>query len=80
MKLAWPQAGGVSGKLLRVARGTYTPLVESRFGKHPPAPSKVVEAMAQQYGEVVAPHGASAANVLGLTQQVPIRDLSHDRT
>lgn len=63
------------GKLLRVARGAYVAPVSSRFGTRAPAPEKVVEALAAQSGEVVAPHGATAANALGLTQQVPIREV-----
>lgn len=31
--------------------------------------------MAAQSGEIVVPHGASAANALGLTQQVPTREV-----
>ena len=64
-----------AGKLLRVARGIYVAPVSSRFGTRAPAPEKVVKAMAEQSGEVVAPHGARAANALGLTQQVPIREV-----
>lgn len=64
-----------AGKLLRVARGAYVAPVSSRFGSRPPAPEKVVKALAQQSGEIVVPHGASAANALGLTQQVPIREV-----
>lgn len=63
------------GRLIRAARGTYVMPVSSRFGTRPPAPEKVVQALAVQNGEVVAPHGARAANALGLTQQVPIRDV-----
>ena len=63
------------GKLLRVARGTYVTPVSSRFGTRAPSPEKVVHALAAQSGEVVTPHGASAANTLGLTQQVPIREV-----
>lgn len=63
------------GKLLRVARGAYVTPVSSRFGTRAPAPEKVVQALAAQSGEVVTPHGASAANALGLTQQVPIREV-----
>lgn len=37
-----------------------------------PAPEKVVAALAAQSGQISVPHGASAANALGLTQQVPI--------
>lgn len=63
------------GKLLRVARGTYVTPVSSRFGTRAPSPEKVVHALAAQSGDVVTPHGASAANTLGLTQQVPIREV-----
>lgn len=64
-----------AGKLLRVARGTYAAPVASRFGARAPSPEKVVQALAEQRGETVVPHGASAANALGLTQQVPIREV-----
>jgi hypothetical protein len=64
-----------AGKLLRVARGAYVAPVSSRFGARTPAPGKVVKALASRDGEVIVPHGASAANVLGLTPQVPIREV-----
>jgi hypothetical protein len=63
------------GKLIRAARGTYVAPVSGRFGTRPPAPDKVVASLAAQSGDVVAPHGAAAANALGLTQQVPIREV-----
>jgi hypothetical protein len=63
------------GKLLRVGRGIYVTPVSSRFGTREPAPEKVVQSLAVQSGEVVTPHGANAANALGLTQQVPIREV-----
>ena len=64
-----------SGSLIRAGRGLYIRPVESRFGQHPPEVSKVVEAIAAQRGERVAPHGAAAANELGLTTQVPVREI-----
>ncbi len=64
-----------AGKLLRVARGVYSTPVSGRFGSRAPAPEKVVQALAEQGSEIVVPHGASAANALGLTQQVPIREV-----
>lgn len=64
-----------AGRLLRVARGAYTAPVSSRFGLRAPAPEKIVKALAEQSGEIVVPHGASAANALGLTQQVPLREV-----
>src|SRR6204780_2110175 len=63
------------GTLMRAGRGIYVRPVESRFGARPPVASKVVEAIAAQRGESVAPHGAAAANELGLTTQVPVREV-----
>ncbi|MBS0344468.1 MAG: type IV toxin-antitoxin system AbiEi family antitoxin domain-containing protein [Proteobacteria bacterium] len=63
------------GKLLRAARGTYVMPVTNRFGTRAPSPDKVVQSLAAQSGEVVTPHGANAANALGLTQQVPVREV-----
>ena len=51
-----------AGKLLRVARGIYIAPISSRFGTRTPAPEKVVKAMAEQSGDIVAPHGACAAS------------------
>lgn len=63
------------GSLMRAGRGIYIRPVESRFGTRPPMVSKVVEGIATQRGESVAPHGAAAANELGLTTQVPVREV-----
>lgn len=63
------------GKLLRVARGIYVKPVASRFGLRAPSSETVVQSLAMQSGEVLTPHGANAANALGLTQQVPIREV-----
>lgn len=62
-------------KLLRIARGAYVAPISSRFGTRAPSPEKVVAALAANAGQLTAPHGASAANALGLTQQVPIREV-----
>lgn len=71
-----------SGELLRVSRGIYVAPVLSRFGKRSPSPEKVAQAVAEQSGETLVPHGANSANALGLTQQVPTREvfLSSGRT
>jgi hypothetical protein len=63
-----------SGSLLRAGRGVYVKPVESRFGTRPPTSTKVVEGLAEQ-GETIVPHGAAAANALGLTTQVPVREV-----
>jgi len=62
-----------SGKLIRAARGIYVVPVESRFGTRPPSPHAVARALPHVLGEPVEPHGAAAANRLGLTTQVPVR-------
>ena len=61
------------GQLLRAGRGLYVVPIESRFGTRAPSVEKVVEAVAAQRGETIAPSGAAAANALGLTTQVPVR-------
>lgn len=61
------------GQLLRAGRGLYVRPVETRFGKRPPSVEHVVQALAGSKGEVIASHGAAAANTLGLTTQVPMR-------
>jgi hypothetical protein len=62
------------GSLIRVDRGLYVRPVMGRFGVRPPEPAKVVQAIAEQCGENAVPHGAAAANKLGLTTQVPVRE------
>jgi len=64
-----------AGRLLRVGRGLYVAPVTSRFGTRSPAPEKVVAAVAHQKGEIALSHGAAAANALGLTTQVPVREV-----
>lgn len=63
------------GKLMRVGRGTYVHPVTSRFGTRPPAALKVAESLAEREGEIAVPHGAAAANSLGLTTQVPVKEV-----
>jgi len=64
------------GHLLRVGRGTYTRPVSGRFGVRPPSAEAIIEAIESTTGEVVVSHGAAEANALGLTTQVPTREVS----
>jgi Family of unknown function (DUF6088) len=64
-----------TGHLLRASRGVYVLPVTSRFGTRAPEVSKVVGEWAAQRGETVVGHGAGAANALGLTTQVPVRQI-----
>lgn len=61
------------GQLLRVGRGMYVRPIETRFGTRTPAVGQILEGIATAKGETIATHGATAANSLGLTTQVPIR-------
>jgi hypothetical protein len=63
------------GQLLRAGRGVYLLPVTSRFGTRAPSVQTAVEALAAQRGEIIVSSGAAAANMLGLTTQVPIRSV-----
>lgn len=63
------------GQLIRIGRGAYVAPITSRFGSRPPAVEKTVKSLAKKTGEIVVSHGAAAANTLGLTTQVPIREI-----
>ncbi|MGI4730631.1 MAG: DUF6088 family protein, partial [Janthinobacterium lividum] len=63
------------GQLIRAGRGVYLRPVTSRFGTRAPSVQQAVEALASQRGEVIVTSGAAAANMLGLTTQVPVRSV-----
>ena len=60
-------------ELIPLYRGVYVRPIKSRFGIRAPSAAKVVEAIAATRAETVVPHGAAAANSLGLTTQVPTK-------
>jgi Family of unknown function (DUF6088) len=60
-------------ELMPLYRGVYVRPVKTRFGMRAPAAEKVIEAIAATRAETVVPHGAAAANALGLTTQVPTK-------
>lgn len=63
------------GALLRVGRGTYVKPIKGKFGSRAPSTASMVKGLAEQRGETIVGHGAAAANRLGLTQQVPAREV-----
>jgi hypothetical protein len=63
------------GQLLRVGRGMYALPVPGRFGSRAPSTESVVEAIESAQGEAIVPNGAAEANALGLTMQVPVREV-----
>lgn len=64
-----------SGELLRAGRGVYVLPVKGKFGTRAPEVAKVVQEWASQRGETVVGSGATAANALGLTTQVSVRQV-----
>ncbi len=63
------------GRLMRVARGMYVAVTTSRFGPVPPPIDMVIQSLAQITGHAIVRHGAAVANALGLTTQVPVRQI-----
>jgi hypothetical protein len=63
------------GRLIRAGRGVYLRPVASQFGTRMPSVEQAIEALASQRGETIVSNGAAAANVLGLTTQVPVRSV-----
>ena len=64
-----------AGRLLRVWRGVYVRFAETRWGPCPPGVHEILRSLAALWGETIVPAGGSAANVLGLTTQNPIRSV-----
>jgi len=64
-----------SGALARIGRGLYVRPTSGRFGPRSPSAGKVVNTLASATGEIIAAHGAVAANALGLTTQTPVRTI-----
>jgi predicted transcriptional regulator of viral defense system len=62
------------GVVRRLRRGLYDyPKVSKRLGLLSPSPDSVAGALARQTGSKVQVSGARAANILGLTDQVPAK-------
>jgi len=60
-------------ELMSIDWGIYVKPVKTRFGTRAPAAEKVIESFAATRAETIVPHGAAAANSLGLTTQVPTK-------
>lgn len=63
------------GKLLRVGRGIYALPINGRFGLRPPSTDSVLKAIEVASGETIVASGAAEANAMGLTLQVPTREV-----
>jgi hypothetical protein len=63
-----------SGEIRRLARGLYDyPRKHPDFGEMPPSVNRVTAALAEKDNLKIQPSGAYAANLLGLSDQVPAR-------
>lgn len=63
----------VQGVVKRLAKGVYCKPKMTRFGPLYPEVRTIVEAVAQRDHAQVLPSGATAANMLGLSEQVPMK-------
>lgn len=74
-----------SGEIRRIARGIYDyPKKHPEFGNIPTDPNKIADALAEKDNLKIQPSGAYAANLLGLSDQVPAKFVfltdGHSRT
>jgi predicted transcriptional regulator of viral defense system len=65
-----------TGQIRRLARGVYDfPKVHPKIGVLSPSPEAVAKAMAERTGSRISVSGAKAANLLGLSTQVPMQNV-----
>jgi hypothetical protein len=65
-----------TGQIRRLARGIYEfPKVHPKIGVLSPSPEAVAKAMAERTGSRISVSGAKAANLLGLSTQVPMQNV-----
>lgn len=60
------------GIISHVAHGIYVKPMASRFGEVPPSLEKIAKEIAQRDRVEIMPSGSTAANILGLSTQVPM--------
>lgn len=62
-------------QLLRIFRGVYMRPIETRFGLRTPDIEEAIASLSALWGETIVPCGGAAANVLGLTTQIPVQSV-----
>ena len=62
-------------QLLRIFRGVYMRPIETRFGLRTPDIDEAIMSLSALWGETIVPCGGAAANVLGLTTQIPVQSV-----
>jgi predicted transcriptional regulator of viral defense system len=65
-----------NGQIRRLAQGVYEfPKIHPQIGVLSPSPEAVAKAMAERTGSRITVSGAKAANLLGLSTQVPMQNV-----
>jgi predicted transcriptional regulator of viral defense system len=65
-----------SGQIRRLTRGVYEfPKMHPKIGVLSPSPEAIAKALAERTGSRITVSGAKAANLLGLSTQVPMQNL-----
>lgn len=65
-----------SGQIRRLTRGVYEfPKIHPKIGVLSPSPEAIAKALAERTGSRIMVSGARAANLLGLSTQVPMQNL-----
>ena len=65
----------MSGEIKRIRRGIYYIPENSRWGEVPPSQSNIIKALSRSMNTDFIPDGANALYQLGLTQQVPLKQV-----
>jgi len=65
----------VSEEIKRIRRGIYYIPEKSRWGEVPPSQSNIIKALSRSMNTDFIPDGANALYQLGLTQQVPMKQV-----
>jgi hypothetical protein len=65
----------LSGEIKRIRRAIYYMPETSRWGEVPPSQSNIIKALSRAYETDFIPDGANALYQLGLTQQVPMKQV-----
>jgi predicted transcriptional regulator of viral defense system len=60
------------GLLERISHGVYVKPMVSRFGNVPPSLEDIARSLASRYKAEIIPTGSTAANLVGLSTQVPM--------
>lgn len=75
-RMADDKGAGDDNKIVRVVRGIYYyPIVQDGIGIIPPDLDMVADTMARNAGISIYPSGATSANMLGLSNQVPAQNI-----